>query len=588
MRYFALFFYLVSSISLGAQEPASDPPIYPGQDRTFPFHGAAGTADTSAIFKSDAAIVAWATGYQDLQYGVGVADNWKTPAKALGAAEGQAFEIVCLGRGGQITLTFANPITNGDGVDFAVFENSFSDGFLELAWVEVSSDGVHFVRFPNISYTEGPVGPFGAVVDPTKIHGFAGKYRAGYGTPFDLSELQLAYDAAIADTDVSFTAAYEDSLEANFPFLDLADIRYVRLIDVVGDGTAGDVDGNAVDDSDVEGAIIYDPFPTSGSPGFDLDAVAVLNQIEPSGIAQAIDFPELGNRRLTDGAVHLSATATSALPLTYVVMEGPATVSGTTLSLTGLGQVIVQATQVGDAIYAPAVPATLSFFVADELQHIFILPAANQTLDASNVFVDTVSSSGLPVSLFIDSGPQNAVVTELTHLFSSGSVEGSVTLRASQTGGESGGLTYAPAADVLIVFEIVAAGSTQAPRSFSQWQADNSITGMPSFDSDLDGASDLEEYAAGTNPNSVGERPSYGFEASESPNYFILSLTLDARALIDFDVEATDDLSNPLAWGQVVPEMISIINQPSSRTIRLRVPKGASVRKFWRYDFNAN
>ena len=199
------------------------------------------------------------------------------------------------------------------------------------------------------------------------IHGLAGKYRAGYGTPFDLSQLQLAYDAAITDTDNYFTVAYEASLETNFPFLDLSDIRYVRLIDIVGDATARDVDANVVDALGNEGAIIYDPFPTIGSAGFDLDAVAVLNQLDPTAIVQSITFPNIGNRRLTDGLVTLFANATSGLPVTYVVMEGPAAVSGSTLTLTGLGQVIIQATQAGDATYAPAVPLTQSFFVADEL-----------------------------------------------------------------------------------------------------------------------------------------------------------------------------------------------------------------------------
>jgi hypothetical protein len=466
MRFIVLFFHLAASLVASAQV-VLDPPIYPGQDRTYPFHGAAGSTDTTAISKNDPSLVAWATGYQDLSYGVGVADNWKTPSKALGPAEGSAFDIVTLGRGGQITLTFAKPITDGAGFDFAVFENSFSDGFLELAWVEVSSDGVHFVRFPNLSYTYNTVGPFGATVDPTMIHGLAGKYRAGYGTPFDLSQIQVAYDAAIADTDIYFTAAYEASIEANFPFLNLSDIRYVRLIDIVGDATARDIDGNVVDASGNEGAIIYDPFPTIGSAGFDLDAVAVLNQLDPTAIVQSITFPNIGNRRLTDGLVTLSANATSGLPVTYVVMEGPAVVSGSTLTLTGLGQVIIQATQAGDATYAPAVPLSQSFFVADELQHIFIVPPSNQLVAATGVAFTAVSSSGLPVSLFVEEGPEDALVGELSHLFASGPVAGEVTLRAVQDGGIQSGITYAPADEVLVDFAIVAVNSEDAPLSFA-------------------------------------------------------------------------------------------------------------------------
>ena len=69
-----------------------------------------------------------------------------------------------------------------------MFENGFADNFLELAFVEVSSNGIDFVRFPDESLTQTTtqVGSFGSL-DPTNIDGLAGKYRVGFGTPFDLA-----------------------------------------------------------------------------------------------------------------------------------------------------------------------------------------------------------------------------------------------------------------------------------------------------------------------------------------------------------------------------------------------------------------
>ena len=227
---------------------------------------AAGEAGTTAIHMDSTAIVAWADGYTNMQYGTDVAAEWMTPAKALGPAEGTAFEIVSLGRGGQITLTFPAGIGDRLGVDFTVFENSFSDTFLELAYVEVSSDGIHFVRFPNYSYTLNPVSSLGAV-DTKQIQGLAGKYRQGYGTPFDLNELRVAYNAQLAGN-TDFSLAFATALTNGFPLLDLNHITHVRLIDVVGDGFALESAGYA----------IYDPHPTTGSAGFDLDAVGVLNE----------------------------------------------------------------------------------------------------------------------------------------------------------------------------------------------------------------------------------------------------------------------------------------------------------------------
>ena len=206
---------------------------------------AAGQEGSTAIHMDDEAFVAWATGYQDYIVGANVSASWQTPEKALGKAVGSSYDIVCLGAGGSIVLTFDNAIYDGSGSDFAVFENSFSDQFLELAYVEVSSDGVNYFRFDNDSQTESTVGGFGSV-DPTDIDGLAGKYRQGYGTPFDLSD--LSYDAELLDID---------------------NILYVRIIDIIGDGTYYDTSGD----------VIYDPYPTSGSAGFDLDAIGVINAV---------------------------------------------------------------------------------------------------------------------------------------------------------------------------------------------------------------------------------------------------------------------------------------------------------------------
>ena len=209
---------------------------------------AADQPGSTAVAMTDAAITSWATGVVDYQAGLNVDATWQTPLKALGPAVGNSFDIVSLGAGGQITLSFADPIANGAGFDFAVFENSITDTFLELAKVEVSSDGANFFAFPVFSETAAPVGPFGSV-DATNIDGLAGKYRQGFGTPFDLATL------------------------SGLAGLDINAVSYVRLLDVVGDGSM-------FDDTPVSAGgpnPIYDPYQTFGSAGFDLDAIGVMN-----------------------------------------------------------------------------------------------------------------------------------------------------------------------------------------------------------------------------------------------------------------------------------------------------------------------
>src|SRR5208337_4966202 len=88
--------------------------------------------------------------------------------------------VISLGQGGTITLTFPQPITNGPGYDFAVFNNGFSTGgqeWVKPAFVEVSSDGVNFFRFPDVSLTQTTtqIGS-GSELDPTNLYDLAGNF----------------------------------------------------------------------------------------------------------------------------------------------------------------------------------------------------------------------------------------------------------------------------------------------------------------------------------------------------------------------------------------------------------------------------
>jgi hypothetical protein len=235
----------------------------PGPDPDHgPFCGGVGTEGCNAIAANDNQIVAWATnvvvtrGPQNISNPNSPLASHGTDADAVGPATmNNSMEVVSLGDGGSALITFERPIRNGEGPDFAVFENDNIGNFLELAFVEVSSDGEHFVRFPatSLTPTEIQTGSF-ALTDPTFINNLAGKFRIGYGTPFDLAEL--------ADS-------------AN---IDLDNIVYVRVIDVVG------CINPQYATYDAFGHIVNDPWPTDfASSGFDLAGVGVIHQ-KPLGI----------------------------------------------------------------------------------------------------------------------------------------------------------------------------------------------------------------------------------------------------------------------------------------------------------------
>lgn len=225
-----------------------------------------GLPGSTAIHKSSPSIKGWATecairrGFQDIAIPslgyAGVGDS----TAALGIADG---EVVSLGDSGIATIRFAQALYNGTGADFAVFENGFQnpvnpeEAYLELAFVEVSSDGEHFFRFPATSNTPltSQVKGVGDYMNARLVNNLAGKYTAQNGTPFDLEELK------------------------GISGLDINHITHVRIIDVVG--SVG-----AHHSTDHSGQLINDPYPTPFlSGGFDLDAVAAINIIG-SGIPE--------------------------------------------------------------------------------------------------------------------------------------------------------------------------------------------------------------------------------------------------------------------------------------------------------------
>lgn len=223
---------------------------------------AAGQPGTTAMHKDSSVFINWVAscnvirGYQDISNAPLGYANAGDSSMALGQA--MLNGIVSLGDGGTAICTFQYPIKNGTGADFAVFENSFDDTFLELAFVEVSSDGINFVRFDSHSLTDtaSQTGSFGST-DATKINNLAGKYRGGYGTPFDLQELT-------ANSTINVNA-----------------VTHVKIIDVVGSVN------KAYAKRDSYNNIINDPWPTGfGSGGFDLDAIGVIHQNTSVGLKE--------------------------------------------------------------------------------------------------------------------------------------------------------------------------------------------------------------------------------------------------------------------------------------------------------------
>jgi len=222
-----------------------------------------------ALSSPAAAQGAFAT--QVVDYSPGPNAQVGVAANALGGPEGGglaigSFDVVSLGTGGSLTLGFDVTPTDGPGADLIVFENGFATFggvFAEAVFVEVSSDGVAFARFPS-AYA-GPAGPlpaFGSVA----LGSYAG-LAGGLPVLANVASNGLdPFDPVAAGGDAFDLAELADHPLVTAGTVDLAAISCVRLVDV-----------EAGVDTDSGGTPIWD----NGGPvgAADVDAVAVLNHV---------------------------------------------------------------------------------------------------------------------------------------------------------------------------------------------------------------------------------------------------------------------------------------------------------------------
>lgn len=104
---------------------------------------------------------------------------------------------------------------------------------------------------------------------------------------------------------------------------------------------------------------------------------------------QAITFPQIPTKLVTDAPFELNATASSGLPVSYEIVSGPATLNGSTVTLTGTaGDVTIKASQPGDGVYDPAVDLFNTFAVLDPNTYVPTIDARSPL--AGEVFVPTL------------------------------------------------------------------------------------------------------------------------------------------------------------------------------------------------------
>jgi hypothetical protein len=146
--------------------------------------------------------------------------------------------------------------------------------------------------------------------------------------------------------------------------------------------------------------------------------------------SQSIVWSGSPDRTYSPEPILLTATASSGLALSYAVVSGPAVLAKDRLTLTGVGTVVIRASQPGSANYEAA--AQEVSWVISKIPHMLVFePIGPRTFGEGPVALSAISEYGLPVTYRVRSGP-GSVVGNLLSLTGAGDV----VIEASQAGSE--------------------------------------------------------------------------------------------------------------------------------------------------------
>ena len=146
-----------------------------------------------------------------------------------------------------------------------------------------------------------------------------------------------------------------------------------------------------------------------GTGGFD----NLLVRQQPDGNAQLIEMDDIPNQLTFNDPITLEATSSSGLPVSFELLEGPATINDKVLTLTGeTGTVKFKATQAGNANWLPAPDVVKTFEVVDPYAY---EPEVKirRPYEGTKVYLDEIHPVMIVVSAYIEH-PEVIKFTDIT------------------------------------------------------------------------------------------------------------------------------------------------------------------------------
>lgn len=147
--------------------------------------------------------------------------------------------------------------------------------------------------------------------------------------------------------------------------------------------------------------VLTDTHLNAGAPNYAAQSISLIGSTLP---IPTLNLMHVATQTYGRAPFTIYATSPSDGAITYAVVSGPATISGTTVTLTGSGIVVLSASQAGTSTYAPAT-TTESFAVAQATPTLSFAPIAFQTYGNPPVTVSATSASDGAITYSVASGP---------------------------------------------------------------------------------------------------------------------------------------------------------------------------------------
>jgi len=167
--------------------------------------------------------------------------------------------------------------------------------------------------------------------------------------------------------------------------------------------------------------------------------------------SQTITFIPTPDKVYTSPAFNLQASSSSGLPVSFKKISGSVTIAGSTVTITSIGTVIIEASQAGNTSYSAAKAIRDTFVIAKAPQTINFSAITNKIYGSAPFALQATASSNLTVSYTVISGPASVSGNTVTLKGT-----GKITIRATQ-GGNS---YYLGATPVSQSFSVLSSATT--------------------------------------------------------------------------------------------------------------------------------